>query len=96
MINGANSKSAKKESSSSGRFGGVYAALHLEKLLARAPEVEDLPGQSRQLLLFTPMLHEIAAAISRSRTLSISPQASAPCKVFVARSSGSIFQTSRW
>jgi len=41
MNNGAISKSAKKRIVIlGGGFGGVYAALHLEKLLARAPEVE--------------------------------------------------------
>ncbi len=41
MINGAISKSAKKRIIIlGGGFGGVYAALHLEKLLTGAPEIE--------------------------------------------------------
>jgi NADH dehydrogenase len=45
-----------------GGFGGVYAALHLEKLLAREPEVEICLVSRDNFFLFTPMLHEIAAS----------------------------------
>src|SRR6202162_262899 len=45
-----------------GGFGGVYAALHLEKLLARKPEVEICLVRRDNYFLFTPMLHEIAAS----------------------------------
>lgn len=45
-----------------GGFGGVYAALHLEKLLARKPEVEICLVSRDNFFLFTPMLHEIAAS----------------------------------
>src|SRR5436309_4044636 len=45
-----------------GGFGGVYAAIHLEKLLARADAVEICLISHDNLFLFTPMLHEIAAS----------------------------------
>src|SRR5580658_11126326 len=45
-----------------GGFGGVYAALHLEKLLAQEPEVEICLVARDNFFLFTPMLHEIAAS----------------------------------
>jgi len=48
-----------------GGFGGVYAAIHLEKMLA-APlamqEVEICLVSRDNFFLFTPMLHEIAAS----------------------------------
>src|SRR6266446_1705009 len=63
MNNGAISKAAKKRIVIlRGGFGGVYAALHLEKLLARAPEVEICLVSRDNFFLFTPMLHEIAAS----------------------------------
>ena len=48
-----------------GGFGGVYAALHLEKLLAATlarQEVEICLVSRDNFFLFTPMLHEIAAS----------------------------------
>jgi NADH dehydrogenase len=45
-----------------GGFGGVYAALHLEKLLAHEPGVEICLVSRDNFFLFTPMLHEIAAS----------------------------------
>src|SRR5437016_12065838 len=45
-----------------GGFGGVYAALHLEKLLARVDTVEICLVSHDNFFLFTPMLHEIAAS----------------------------------
>jgi len=45
-----------------GGFGGVYAAIHLEKLLARVEAVEILLVSHDNFFLFTPMLHEIAAS----------------------------------
>src|SRR5712692_1542401 len=45
-----------------GGFGGVYAALHLEKLLARKRDVEIFLVSRDNFFLFTPMLHEIAAS----------------------------------
>jgi NADH dehydrogenase len=63
MNNGSISESAKKRIVIlGGGFGGVYAALHLEKLLARAPEVEICLVSRDNFFLFTPMLHEIAAS----------------------------------
>jgi len=45
-----------------GGFGGVYAAIHLEKLLARLGAVEICLVSRDNFFLFTPMLHEIAAS----------------------------------
>ena len=45
-----------------GGFGGVYAAIHLEKLLARQTAVEICLVSHDNFFLFTPMLHEIAAS----------------------------------
>jgi NADH:ubiquinone reductase (H+-translocating) len=45
-----------------GGFGGVYAAIHLEKLLARKRTVEICLVSRDNFFLFTPMLHEIAAS----------------------------------
>src|SRR5580704_18425655 len=45
-----------------GGFGGVYAALQLEKSLAHEPEVEICLVSRDNYFLFTPMLHEIAAS----------------------------------
>jgi NADH dehydrogenase len=45
-----------------GGFGGVYAAIHLEKLLARVETVEICLVSRDNFFLFTPMLHEIAAS----------------------------------
>lgn len=44
-----------------GGFGGLYAAMHLEKTLARSPNVEITLINRDNFFLFTPMLHEIAA-----------------------------------
>jgi len=63
MNNGAPGKSAKKRIVIlGGGFGGVYAALLLEKLLAREPEVEIRLVSRDNFFLFTPMLHEVAAS----------------------------------
>ena len=45
-----------------GGFAGVYAAIHLEKLLARERTVEICLVSRDNFFLFTPMLHEIAAS----------------------------------
>jgi NADH dehydrogenase len=45
-----------------GGFGGVYAAIHLEKLLARHVAAEIYLISRDNFFLFTPMLHEIAAS----------------------------------
>ena len=45
-----------------GGFGGLYAALRLEKTLAREPGVEITLVNRENFFLFTPMLHEVAAS----------------------------------
>lgn len=45
-----------------GGFGGLYAALHLEKTLARDESVEITLINRENFFLFTPMLHEVAAS----------------------------------
>ena len=45
-----------------GGFGGLYAALELEKTLARDPRVEVTLVNRENFFLFTPMLHEVAAS----------------------------------
>jgi NADH dehydrogenase len=45
-----------------GGFGGVYAAIALEKLLTRQSAVEIFLVSHDNFFLFTPMLHEIAAS----------------------------------
>src|SRR5256885_16699760 len=63
MDNGSISKSAKKRIVIlGGGFGGVYAALHLERLLARERTAEICLVSRDNFFLFTPMLHEIAAS----------------------------------
>lgn len=44
-----------------GGFAGLYAARYLDKTLARRPEVEVTLITRENFILFTPMLHEIAA-----------------------------------
>jgi NADH dehydrogenase len=45
-----------------GGFGGVYCAMHLERLLKRRPDVEITLVSRDNFFLFTPMLHEVAAS----------------------------------
>jgi NADH dehydrogenase len=45
-----------------GGFGGLYAALHLEKTLARDADVGVILVNRENFFLFTPMLHEVAAS----------------------------------
>ena len=45
-----------------GGFGGLYAAMHLEKTLAREANVEITLINRDNFFLFTPMLHEVAAS----------------------------------
>jgi NADH dehydrogenase len=45
-----------------GGFGGVYAAIHLEKLMARERTAEICLVSRDNFFLFTPMLHEVAAS----------------------------------
>lgn len=44
-----------------GGFGGTYAARELDELLARHPDLEVVLIARENYLLFTPMLHEVAA-----------------------------------
>lgn len=44
-----------------GGFAGLYAAMRLDKTVARRPDVEVLLISDQNFLLFTPMLHEVAA-----------------------------------
>lgn len=45
-----------------GGFGGIYAALELDKRLGRDPDVEITLVNRDNFFLFTPMLHEVAAS----------------------------------
>jgi NADH dehydrogenase len=45
-----------------GGFGGLYAALRLEKTLARDKDVQVTLVNRENFFLFTPMLHEVAAS----------------------------------
>lgn len=45
-----------------GGFGGVYAAMHLERALADRPEIEIVLVSRENFFSFTPMLHEVAAS----------------------------------
>jgi NADH:ubiquinone reductase (H+-translocating) len=45
-----------------GGFGGIYAALRLEKALASDPTLEVTLVNRENFFLFTPMLHEVAAS----------------------------------
>jgi NADH dehydrogenase len=44
-----------------GGFGGLYAAMHFDKRLARRADVEVTLISRENFILFTPMLHEVAA-----------------------------------
>jgi NADH:quinone reductase (non-electrogenic) len=44
-----------------GGFGGLYAAKYFDKTLARRDDVEVMLISRENFILFTPMLHEIAA-----------------------------------
>jgi NADH dehydrogenase len=45
-----------------GGFGGVYAALRFERAMAGDPSLEVTLVSRENFLLFTPMLHEVAAS----------------------------------
>jgi NADH:ubiquinone reductase (H+-translocating) len=63
MMDGARDKSSKKQIVIlGGGFGGVYAAIQLERLLARDSAVEICLVSRDNFFLFTPMLHEVAAS----------------------------------
>ena len=67
-----------------GGFGGVYAAIHLEKLLARVDAVEICLISHDNFFLFTPMLHEIAATLiagsCRAINVTVSPAVTSPSR----------------
>src|SRR5690242_16830885 len=44
-----------------GGFAGLYAAMHFDKQLARRSDVEVTMIARENFILFTPMLHEVAA-----------------------------------
>jgi NADH dehydrogenase len=44
-----------------GGFGGLYAALYLDRTVARDPGIEVILIDPQNFALFTPMLHEVAA-----------------------------------
>jgi NADH dehydrogenase len=44
-----------------GGFAGLYAAKYLDKRLARRPDIEVTLISRENFILFTPMLHEVAA-----------------------------------
>jgi NADH:ubiquinone reductase (H+-translocating) len=44
-----------------GGFGGWYSALHFEKTIAADPSIEVTLVSRENFVLFTPMLHEVAA-----------------------------------
>jgi NADH:ubiquinone reductase (H+-translocating) len=58
-----NSKSTKKTKIviAGGGFAGLYAAKYLDKRLARRPDIEVTLISRENFILFTPMLHEVAA-----------------------------------
>jgi NADH dehydrogenase len=45
-----------------GGFAGAYTAVHLEKRLAHATDVEIVLASRENFVLFTPMLHEVAGS----------------------------------
>src|SRR5713101_9447390 len=44
-----------------GGFAGLYAAMHFDRRLARRADVEVTLISRENFILFTPMLHEVAA-----------------------------------
>ena len=44
-----------------GGFAGLYAAMHLDGMLARRTDIEVTLISRENFILFTPMLHEVAA-----------------------------------
>ena len=44
-----------------GGFAGLYAAKYLDKMLTRRPDIEVTLVSRENFILFTPMLHEVAA-----------------------------------
>ena len=56
------SKSVRRVLILGGGFGGVYAALELERVLSRRDDLEVTLVTRDNFFLFTPMLHEVAAS----------------------------------
>ena len=58
-----NTKSTKKMRIviAGGGFAGLYAARYLDKTLARRADIEVTLVSRENFILFTPMLHEVAA-----------------------------------
>jgi NADH dehydrogenase len=52
-----------------GGFGGIYAALELEKLLAGRDDIDVTLVTRDNFFLFTPMLHEVAACDLETSTI---------------------------
>src|SRR5512133_3674847 len=61
MSNGSDVMALKRVVILGGGFGGTYAALQLERTLGRRNDVEVVLIARENYLLFTPMLHEVAA-----------------------------------
>ena len=98
MNNGSTSRSVQRRIVIlGGGFAGVYAALHLEKLLAHRPEVEICLVSRDNFFLFTPMLHEIAASdLEITNIVNPLRKLLRRVKSLSVRSSESICQTKRW
>jgi hypothetical protein len=98
MNNGSTSRSVQRRIVIlGGGFAGVYAALHLEKLLAHRPEVEICLVSRDNFFLFTPMLHEIAASdLEITNIVNPLRKLLRRVKSLSVRSSESICQTNRW
>ena len=45
-----------------GGFGGLYTALELDRTIGARPDVEITLVNRENFILFTPMLHEVAAS----------------------------------
>src|SRR5438128_9216409 len=57
-----NSSTTKRVLILGGGFAGLYAAMELEKVMARDPNLEVTVINRENFFLFTPMLHEVAAS----------------------------------
>ena len=44
-----------------GGFAGVHAAMHFDKVLAHRSDIDVVLISRENFILFTPMLHEVAA-----------------------------------
>ncbi|RKI49400.1 NAD(P)/FAD-dependent oxidoreductase [Corallococcus sp. AB004] len=66
-----------------GGFGGMYAALHLERQLGKRDDVEVTLVSRDNYFLFTPMLHEVAASDLTATAIVISLRKLLPRLTFV-------------